>query len=61
MGETFQAINPVNEEVLALERKATKVDLPEAVKVARKVFARMVSVQDQPTSAGRAICWAALI
>jgi acyl-CoA reductase-like NAD-dependent aldehyde dehydrogenase len=52
MGETFQAINPVNEEVLALERKATKVDLPEAVKVARKVFARMVSVQDQPTSAG---------
>jgi acyl-CoA reductase-like NAD-dependent aldehyde dehydrogenase len=40
MGETFQAINPANEEVLALARKATKVDLAEAVKVARKVYAR---------------------
>jgi acyl-CoA reductase-like NAD-dependent aldehyde dehydrogenase len=52
MGETFQTINPANEEVLALTAEGDKVDVDEVVKVARKVYARMVSVQDQPTSAG---------
>jgi hypothetical protein len=56
MGETFQAINPANEEVLALARKATKVDLARAEGIREDgQCARSTHVS------GRAICWAALI
>ena len=37
-GETFETINPSNEEVLALVAEGDKADVDEAVKAARKAF-----------------------
>jgi acyl-CoA reductase-like NAD-dependent aldehyde dehydrogenase len=37
-GKTFETINPANEEILALAAEGDKVDVDEAVKVARKAY-----------------------